>query len=99
MPAGLHRSYPSLRTLAGSVAPFQVGHRGFQVGLPEPLLQRPRADALFLVTEGDECLAELVQFPRAFDVVLFHKVLEDAQKVALHPAVLGPGRSIRWPRP
>jgi hypothetical protein len=40
-----------------------------------------------------------VQFPRAFDVVLFHKVLEDAQKVALHPAVLGPGRSIRWPRP
>jgi hypothetical protein len=67
---------------------LSVGHRGFQVGLPEPLLQRPRADALFLVTEGDECLAELVQFPRALDLVLSHKVLQDAQEVALHVTVL-----------
>jgi len=35
----------SLRTFAGSVAPFQVGYRGFHVGVPEPLLQRSGADA------------------------------------------------------
>jgi hypothetical protein len=59
----------SLRRFAGSVAPFQLGHCGFQVGVPGPLLQRPHADALFLMIEGRECLAELVQFPCALDVV------------------------------
>lgn len=56
--------------------------------MSEPLLQRPHADTLLLVIEGCEGLAELVQVPLALDLVFLHKVLKDAQEVALHATIL-----------
>jgi hypothetical protein len=56
--------------------------------VPEPLLQCPDADTLFLMVERGECFAELVEFPSALDAVVLDEVLQNAEEVAFDATLL-----------